>query len=76
MVRPESIHLADAGGTALSGTVDSVSFNGDRQRLIVSGVAGKPLAVEVTNTVQAKAGERVGLSIAPEAIRLLPLEDL
>src|ERR1700748_1507985 len=53
MVRPESIHLADAGGTALSGTVDSVSFNGDRQRLIVGGVARKPLAVEVTNTVQA-----------------------
>jgi putative spermidine/putrescine transport system ATP-binding protein len=76
MVRPESIHLADAGGAALSGTVDSVSFNGDRQRLIVSGVASKPLAVEVTNTVQAKAGERVGLSIAPEAVRLLPLEDL
>ena len=75
MVRPESIHLADAGGAALSGTVDSVSFNGDRQRLIVSGVASKPLAVEATNTVQAKAGERVGLSIAPEAIRLLPLED-
>jgi putative spermidine/putrescine transport system ATP-binding protein len=76
MVRPEAIHLADAGGTALSGIVDSISFNGDRQRLIVSGVASKPLAVEATNTVQAKAGERVGLSIAPEAIRLLPLEDL
>ena len=45
------------------------------QSLIVSGVAEKPLAVEVSNTVQARAGERVGLSIAPEAVRLLPLED-
>jgi putative spermidine/putrescine transport system ATP-binding protein len=75
MVRPESIHLAEAGAAPLTGTVDSVSFNGDRQRLIVSGVADKPLAVEVPNTVQARAGERLGLSIAPEAIRLLPLED-
>jgi putative spermidine/putrescine transport system ATP-binding protein len=75
MVRPESIHLAVPGAAPLTGIVDSVSFNGDRQRLIVSGVADKPLAVEAPNTVQAKAGERVGLSIAPEAVRLLPLED-
>jgi putative spermidine/putrescine transport system ATP-binding protein len=75
MVRPESIHLVAPGAAALTGIVDSVSFNGDRQRLIVSGVADKPLAVEVPNTVQAMAGERVGLSIAPEAVRLLPLED-
>jgi putative spermidine/putrescine transport system ATP-binding protein len=75
MVRPEAIRLIDAGGAALAGIVDSVSFNGDRQRLVVSGVADKPLTVEASNTVQAKAGERVGLSIAMESIRLLPLED-
>jgi putative spermidine/putrescine transport system ATP-binding protein len=75
MVRPESIHLVEVGAAPLTGIVDSVSFNGDRQRLIVSGVADKPLAVEVSNTVQAGAGQRVGLSIAPEAVRLLPLED-
>ena len=76
MVRPESIRVVDAGSTGLAGTIDSVSFNGDRQRLVVSGAADKPLAIEVSNTVQAKAGERVGLSIAPEAVRLLPLEYL
>jgi putative spermidine/putrescine transport system ATP-binding protein len=75
MVRPEAIRLIDAGSAALTGIVDSVSFNGDRQRLVISSAAVKPLTVEVSNTVQAKAGERVGLSIAPEAIRLLPLED-
>jgi len=75
MVRPESIHLIDAGNAALAGTVDSVTFSGDRQRLVVSGVTDRPLSIEVSNTVQAKPGERVGLSIAPEAIRLLPLED-
>jgi putative spermidine/putrescine transport system ATP-binding protein len=75
MVRPEAIRLIDAGNAALAGIIDSVSFNGDRQRLVVSGVADKPLTVEASNTVQAKVGERVGLSIATEAIRLLPLED-
>jgi putative spermidine/putrescine transport system ATP-binding protein len=75
MVRPEAICLVDAGSATLTGTVDSVSFNGDRQRLIVRDAADKPLTVEVSNTVQAKAGERVGLSIVPEAVRLLPLKD-
>jgi putative spermidine/putrescine transport system ATP-binding protein len=75
MVRPEAIQLVESGAAALIGTVDSVSFNGDRQRLVVSGAAAKSLTVEASNTVQLKAGERVGLSIAPEAIRLLPLED-
>jgi putative spermidine/putrescine transport system ATP-binding protein len=76
MVRPEAIHLTDAGSAPLTGIVDSVSFNGDRQRLVISNAATKPLTVEASNTVQAKAGERVGLSITPEAVRLLPLEDL
>jgi putative spermidine/putrescine transport system ATP-binding protein len=75
MVRPEAICLVDAGAAALTGIVDSVSFNGDRQRLVISSAAVKPLTIEASNTVQAKAGERVGLSIAPEAVRLLPLED-
>jgi putative spermidine/putrescine transport system ATP-binding protein len=75
MVRPEAVCLVDASGAALTGVVDRVSFNGDRQRLVVCGVADKPLTVEASNTAQAKVGERVGLSIAPEAIRLLPLED-
>jgi putative spermidine/putrescine transport system ATP-binding protein len=43
---------------------------------VISSAATKPLTVEASNTVQAKAGERVGLSITPEAVRLLPLEDL
>jgi putative spermidine/putrescine transport system ATP-binding protein len=75
MVRPEGIHLTDASSAALAGIVDSVSFNGDRQRLVVSGAANKLLTVEVSNTVLARVGERVGLSIAAEAVRLLPLED-
>jgi putative spermidine/putrescine transport system ATP-binding protein len=75
MIRPETIAVVEAGQAPLSGTIDSVSFVGDRQRLIVSGVSDKLLTVDAPNTVQARAGERIGLLIAPEAVRLLPLED-
>jgi putative spermidine/putrescine transport system ATP-binding protein len=75
MIRPETIRVVDAGSSPLSGIVDSVSFIGDRQRLVVSGVSGKLLTVDAPNTIKTKAGERIGLSIAPDAIRLLPPED-
>jgi putative spermidine/putrescine transport system ATP-binding protein len=75
MIRPETIRVVDAAGAPLSGTVDSVSFIGDRQRMVVSGAAGKLLTVDAPNTVLAKAGEQVGLLIAPAAVRLLPPEN-
>jgi len=75
MIRPETIAIVDAASAPLSGTIDSVSFIGDRQRVIVSGASNKPLTVDAPNTIQARAGERVGLSIPPDAVRLLPPED-
>ena len=75
MIRPETIRVVQAGSAPLSGTVDSVSFIGDRQRLVVSGVSGKLLTVDAPNTINSQAGERIGLSIAPDAIRLLPPEN-
>ena len=74
MVRPETIGIVEAGAAPLAGTIDSVSFVGDRQRMIVSGASDKPLAVDAPNRILAKPGERVGLLIAPEAVRLLPPE--
>jgi putative spermidine/putrescine transport system ATP-binding protein len=74
MIRPETIRVVEAGSAPLSGLVDSVSFIGDRQRMVVSGASGKLLTVDAPNTVQAKAGERVGLLISPDAVRLLPPE--
>ena len=74
MIRPETIRVVEAGSAPLSGIVDSVSFIGDRQRLVVSGASDKPLTVDAPNTVQVKTGERIGLSISPDAIRLLPPE--
>ena len=75
MVRPESIRLVEAGAAALSGIVDSVAFNGEKQRLVVGGAADKPMTVDAPNTLQVKPGDRVGLSISPEAVRLLPPGD-
>ncbi len=72
MVRPESIRLVDVGAAPLKGTIESVAFNGDRQRLVVSGASDKLLTIDAPNTVQAKAGDKIGLSIAPDSIRLLP----
>ena len=75
MIRPETIRVVETGSAPLSGIVDSVSFIGDRQRLVVSGASSKLITVDAPNSVEAKAGERVGLLISPDAVRLLPLEN-
>jgi putative spermidine/putrescine transport system ATP-binding protein len=75
MIRPETIGVVEPASAPLAGTIDSVSFIGDRQRMIVSGAAKKLLTVDAPNTVRAEAGQRIGLLIAPDAVRLLPLEE-
>jgi putative spermidine/putrescine transport system ATP-binding protein len=72
MIRPETIGIVTAGSAPLSGTIDSVSFIGDRQRMIIGGATNKFLTVDAPNTIKARAGERVGLLIATHAVRLLP----
>jgi putative spermidine/putrescine transport system ATP-binding protein len=74
MIRPESIRIVAAENAALQGQVDSVSFVGDRQRASIGGAANRPLMADVPNTIAIKIGDRVGLSIDPAAIRLLPGE--
>jgi putative spermidine/putrescine transport system ATP-binding protein len=74
MIRPETIRVVAAADAPLSGIIDSVNFIGDRQRLVVSAASGKFLNVDAPNTIKLRAGERIGLSIAPDAIRLLPPE--
>lgn len=75
MIRPETIEIVEEGAVPLSGVVESVSFTGDRQRITVAGVSDRPLNVDAPNNVKATPGERIGLRVAPEAVRLLPLED-
>jgi len=75
MIRPETIGIVGQGDSPLRGTIDSVSFIGDKQRIVVTGASDRPLAIYAPNTIVAGIGNHVGLSIAPEAIRLLPRED-
>ena len=72
MIRPETIGIVEAGSAPLSGAIDSISFIGDRQRIVVSGVSDRPLTIDAPNTIRVEIGERVGLLIAPNAVRLLP----
>jgi putative spermidine/putrescine transport system ATP-binding protein len=72
MVRPESIVIVAVASASLTGEVTNVSFVGDRQRLSIGGAADWPIMVDMPNTLITKAGDRVGLSVDPSAIRLLP----
>jgi putative spermidine/putrescine transport system ATP-binding protein len=74
MVRPEAIVVVAPEGADLCGRVESVSFVGDRQRLIVTGAADRPLVIDAANSLDVEVGQRVGLAIEPRAIRLLPGE--
>jgi putative spermidine/putrescine transport system ATP-binding protein len=75
MIRPETIRIVELGNAPLSGTIDSISFIGDRQRMVVSGASDKYLTVDAPNTIKVQAGERIGLLIASDAVRLLPPEN-
>jgi len=75
MIRPETISIIAEGDAFLRGVVESASFIGDRQRVIVTGAANRPLTVDAPNRINVRAAERVGLSIAPDAVRVLPKED-
>jgi putative spermidine/putrescine transport system ATP-binding protein len=75
MIRPESIGVIAEADAFLRGTIDSVSFIGDRQRIVVVGAGDRPLTVDAPNTMTVRAGERVGLSIPAEAVRVLPGEN-
>jgi putative spermidine/putrescine transport system ATP-binding protein len=72
MIRPEAIKIVASEAGALTGQVDSVSFTGDRQRLAVSGAADRVIIVDVPNTIRVKIGDHVGLTVDPNALRLLP----
>jgi putative spermidine/putrescine transport system ATP-binding protein len=74
MIRPESIRLVPVDGAELRGHVETLSFVGDRQRAVISGVAARPIMIDVPNSVALKIGDRIGLTVDPSAVRLLPGE--
>ncbi len=74
MIRPEAIGVVGAQAAPLTGTVETVRFAGDRLRITVRDAAVNALAIEAPNSIAVDVGERIGLSITPDAIRLLPTE--
>lgn len=72
MVRPEAIQIVGSDAASLNGVVESVRFTGDRQRVVVRDVTDRPFSVDAGNMIRVHVGERIGLAIAPDAIRLLP----
>jgi putative spermidine/putrescine transport system ATP-binding protein len=72
MIRPESIRIVAPADTTLRGRVEILNFVGDRQRLAIAEVAAKPIVVDAPNSLALKVGDWVGLSIDPDAVRLLP----
>jgi len=74
MLRPEAITVVAPETADLCGCVEAVSFVGDRLRLTVTGAADRPLVIDAANTLAVEAGQRVGLAIEPQAVRLLPGE--
>ncbi|OZI61863.1 ABC transporter ATP-binding protein [Bordetella genomosp. 11] len=67
--RPEDAIVGAADGAALAGTVDAVQFLGDRTRLSLAGISGAgPVLVEVSSRTSYERGQRVGLTLASQAV--------
>ncbi|HEX7683965.1 MAG TPA: ABC transporter ATP-binding protein [Trinickia sp.] len=70
--RPEDGRLVDPAAASLRGTVQTVSFLGERTRVTVSGAAPEPLVIDVSGRAQWAPGAEVGIDIAPEGLIALP----
>ena len=71
MLRPEAIEIRAPEGEAWTGTVQAVSFLGDRQRVTIAGAATELIVAEAPNRTRLTTGDRVGLAVAPQALRIL-----
>ena len=73
LFRPNDARIVAAEGAPLQGEVAQEFFLGDRTRLHVAGIAERPVVVETSEHRAFRAGQKIGLQIAPEA--LLRLRD-
>ncbi|MGN6668918.1 MAG: ABC transporter ATP-binding protein [Trinickia sp.] len=70
--RPEDGRLVAPEGAPLRGTVETVSFLGERTRVTVTGAAPEPLVIDVPGRSEWMPGAQVGIEIAPEGLIALP----
>lgn len=73
LFRPENASIADLDQAHLRGRIATSFFLGDRTRLMVEGIGAEPLVVETSERREFRAGEEIGLVIAPNS--LLTLKD-
>ena len=68
LFRPEDTRIVPAGEAQFSGTIASVFFLGDHTRLMVDCGSSQLLTVETTERREFAVGEKLHLSVPPEAI--------
>ena len=66
--RPEDARLVEPAGAALRGTVQTVSFLGERTRVSVAGAAPDALVIDVAGRIDLLPGTAVGIAIASEGL--------
>jgi putative spermidine/putrescine transport system ATP-binding protein len=71
MIRPESFRVGQRSPPRLDGIVRSVSYLGDRRRLVVDA-GGTPLKVDAPATLEARIEDRVSLGVDLDRTVLLP----
>jgi len=70
-MRPEDIHVEPGGGGSpdqLSGTVAALLFVGDHYECRLQLASGESLVVHAPRSTRLGEGDRVRLSVAPEAV--------
>ncbi|WP_349359265.1 ABC transporter ATP-binding protein [Stappia sp.] len=72
-LRQEDVTIVEEGGGQLSGEIVAQIYLGARSRYVVK-VAGRELRVLTSTEGSFPAGRRVGLSVDPDRLRLLPPE--
>ena len=73
--RRRGLKVAQVAKAMRIATRTYANFEAGRQRISIAGASQRTLMVDAPNTVTVAAGERVGLTVPPDAIRLLPAED-
>ncbi|PMS37850.1 putative spermidine/putrescine transport system ATP-binding protein [Trinickia symbiotica] len=66
--RPEDARLVEPAAASLVGTVEGISFLGERTRVTVSGAAADTLVIDAPGRIELTRGQAVGIDVAPEGL--------
>ena len=71
VVRPEDVEITKAGSGSLQGEVISCDFKGI---FYVTAVKTERAEIEIHNLKSFRAGDKVGLNVAPDSIHIIPYD--